>query len=385
MTRHFSIPTVLRMTPNGLLARFFEHLDVTLPGIDWQQLRRSDIPAVVAAIRSLTEREQHAVDSALGDIFLLACERGVAALWEAASLSDCQGWIPSPQQPYQQAMQAYLQHPDVFQTAVLLRQVDSLSRWRRFGGLPSVSPGTTPAAMEDLRNELSQLLQQAQGRGERCTVEYTCRASGTDYFFAYPDDFVHTLPAHDDSGCLVSRSLQPTFEIVFAYTAESGVLELYARVPPKLKTELKDVFCSTVLGQPSCTDSGPAYDLNVLKDRRGLLDTDPADQVQAWVRRVTLALRNAPHRLTLDTGCAAADADVFTLIERHVQSAGVPLTQVDISSATLAIRFDPLEGRKPGMFTFNVTSPNGCTLRNEHPERAALASHYLKHWGICRA
>lgn len=386
MTRHFSIPTMLRMTPRSLLARFFDQLGVVLPAVNWQQFRCRDIPAALTAIRSLPDADQHLIERALGDVFSLAWNRGLDSLSEAAELSGESWCVAKPvADPYEEAMRAYLDAAAVFEKAVLLRQVDSLSRWRRFKGLPKQRPSRAAEALEKLRIALCELLRTEQGRGERCTVEHSSRTSGADYFFAYPDDFVQTLPAHDDDGYLVSRSVQPTFEIVFAYLADEGALELYAKVPPKLKLRLKELFCDTMLGATEGVGQvGAAYDLNVLKDRSGVLDTDPLDHVSACVRRVTLALRNSPQRLTLDAGSSAASTNVFTLVRRHVQEAGVPLAQVDVSSATFCIRIEAWEGRRAGTLTFNVTYPHGCSLRNEPPERAALGSRYLKRWGICR-
>ena len=386
MTRHFSIPTMLRMTPNFLLARFFDHLGFVLPGVDWQRLRCSDIPNAMCAIRCLPEDAQQRIEKALGDVFSLACKRGLDSLLESALLSGETWRAAKPvADPYEEAMRAYLDTSGIFEKAVFLRQVDSLSRWRRFKGLPKQRPATSAEDLESLRIALCDLLSSEQGRGERCTVEYANRASGADYFFAYPDDFVHTLPVHDDGGCLVSRSVQPTFEIVFAYLADEGALELYAKVPPKLKVRLKELFCDTMLSSTDAVEqAGAAYDLNALKDCAGVLDTDPMDHVSACIRRVTLALRNSPQRLTLDAGSSSADTNVFVLVRRHVQEAGVPLTQVDVASATFCIRIEPWEGRRAGTLTFNVTYPHGCSLRNEPPERAALGSRYLKRWGICR-
>ena len=38
MTRHFTIPTMLRMTPNLLLKQFFDRLGIQLIALDWRRL-----------------------------------------------------------------------------------------------------------------------------------------------------------------------------------------------------------------------------------------------------------------------------------------------------------------------------------------------------------
>ena len=51
---------------------------------------------------------------------------------------------------------------------------------------------------------------------------------------------------------------------------------------------------------------------------------------------------------------------------------------------TFCFEFLPLEGRKPGKYSFDVTFPRSCSLRNASPERVELIQKYLKRWRIDR-
>jgi hypothetical protein len=136
---------------------------------------------------------------------------------------------------------------------------------------------------------ISQFLRCEEGRGQNCTVEHYSRSSGTDYYVAYPDDFVQTMATHDDSGDLQPYAIRQTFEIVFAYSQEDGTLELFAKMPTNMKVKLETLFGQIILEQ----DIGPQpyvrpYDLNRLKDRYFNLETDTEDGLAAAITALRL-------------------------------------------------------------------------------------------------
>ena len=53
MSRHFSIRTVLRSTPNVLLREFFDRLQHRLLCLDWQRLAEHQIEPIVTAMNWL--------------------------------------------------------------------------------------------------------------------------------------------------------------------------------------------------------------------------------------------------------------------------------------------------------------------------------------------
>jgi hypothetical protein len=379
MTRHFSIPTVLRMTRASLLRTLFNRLGHSMPYIPWEDLRKLRIQPIIDAILTLPPAEQHALEAALHNIFDLACENGIRAIREAA-VGTVGARIPSNVGgPYSASAWTWLEYPDVFDRAMLLFEVDHLTRWRKRKDVPKVTPSTAPEGLARLACVIGKILRRKEGRGQRCTVEHVRRADGTDCFLAYPDDFVHTLLMHDKEGNLEPRAIRQTFEIVFAYSQEDGTLELNAKVPTTLKSELEDAFCETLLGQrPDRRWRDPPYNLNVLKEGPDRLDTDPEDHVTPIVRRLRLAIPESRDTITLEAVGGAGPESIYRLLKQCLNRERLPLADLDVTSATIGLVLHPTDSRKPGRLTFDVSRPDICTLRNHRAERVALAQKYLK-------
>ena len=292
MSRHFSVPKVLRMTPNRMLQEFFNRLGHQLLSLDWRKVKEHNVEPVLLSMSMLSRQAQDQIEAALASIFELACASGSRTIVEVAhldGLADVFAELPKAVCCYEQAMWTWLHHPQIFEQASLIHQVENLTRWRKRTGLPQVQPRATPTATRELAVALSQCLRREEGRGHNCTVEYFRRRDGADVFVAYPDDFVQSVLLHDERGRLVPRSLRQTFEIAFAYQADEGTLELYAQVGPALKPKLESLFGQIILDADLDAIANPRpYDLNRLKDRYFCLETDPTDHVSASIARLRL-------------------------------------------------------------------------------------------------
>jgi hypothetical protein len=205
MSRQFSIPTVLRMVPNELLARFFERLGMGTLDVPWEKLGEREINPILHGLSELSRAQQDAVESILRSIFELACETGIDAIFEAAAKSgdlDLPQQLPAEAGPYAKSMWTWLFRPEAFETASLIHQVENLTWWRKRRDLPKKGVSTAPIDLLCLSDMVSDMLRLQQGRGMNCTVEHFLRFDGTDYFFVYPDDFVQSIMTHDDDGVL---------------------------------------------------------------------------------------------------------------------------------------------------------------------------------------
>ncbi len=386
MSRHFSVPKMLRLTPNRLLKEFFSRLGHSLLSLDWRKIGERQVEPMLTAISWLPRPAQDQIESALAQVFELACETGWRAILEVARQdgdTDALLLLSERACPHERAMRVWLDHPQLFEQAALIHQVENLTRWRKRTGLPQVQPRITPASIRELSLALSQCLKREEGRGQNCTVEYFRRRDVADVFVAYPDDFVQTIVLHDEQGRLAPRSIRQTFEIVFALQAEEGTLELFAKVAPALKPKLESVFAQIILGaELELKGSGRPYDLNRLKDRYFCLETDPCDHVAATISRLRL---DVPHygRFTVEpTGTRAGD--VFEVIDECLNSHAVRWEDVNISLATFRFQFEPVSGRQPGSLTFDVTYPDHCCVKSRRPERIELTRKYLRRWRIAR-
>jgi hypothetical protein len=384
MSRQFSIPTVLRMVPNELLAKFFARLEIGTLDIPWEKLGEREISPIIQGLGELSGVQQDAIEGILRSIFELACETGIDAIFEAAAKTgdlDLPQMLPAEAGPYAKAMWTWLFRPEAFETASLIHQVESLTWWRKRRDLPKKAVSTAPIDLLCLSDMISDMLRLQQGRGLNCTVEHFSRFDGTDYFFVYPDDFVQSIMTHDDDGILTSRTIRPTQEIVYAFNADEGTLELYAKMPSRLKAELENIFAIALLGS-DLGDWSPdaAYELNHLKNPAFELATDPEDRVRAYIRRVRLAFKNSERRILLEVH---NDFDsIHTMIDECLNREHISLDDLNLTLATFSFQFLPLEGRKAGTLTFDVAWPNSCGLRNQRPERIELAQKYLKRWKV---
>ena len=386
MTR-FSLPTVLRMVPNPLLREFFVRMNLDSLPIDWDGLQKREIGPIQQALDDLSDDDFDRVESNLHDVCELSRETGFNALVEAAAdagdfdfasrLPDNGGW-------YHKAMWAWLNEPELVQSALVIHEVQSLNRWRKRTDLPCRNPDTTPEAIERLSRELSDLLVWEQGRGRHCTVE-TLSRKGVEYFFAWPDDFVQNVTIHDSAGRLRPRMMRKTFQIIFAFSPVDGTLELLARVPPKVRDRIEAVFGRTVLGvELAPWKPETVYDLDVLKDPHFSLATDPEDAVEVRIRAMRLSFRNSHRRITLEADPDRSPDDVYHMINECLDDTGCPMHAVHVTQVTFCFQFAPRGRTRGGTVTFNVTWPNSCTVRSERPERVEIVHKYLKRWGIER-
>ena len=207
------------------------------------------------------------------------------------------------------------------------------------------------------------------------------RSDGTDYFFVYPDDFVQNVTAHNDEGVLTPRVFRQTFVIVFAFNSHDGTLELCARVAPKLKADLENLFARNVLGTDlESWKPHAAYELDHLADRHFMLATDPEDRVGVYIRKMRLSFKNIGRRIMLEV--EGEHDSIHDMIDECLNRENVSLDDVHVTLVTFTFQFLPLEGRKPGSMTFDVAWPSSCGLRNQLPERIDIAQKYLKRWKV---
>ena len=132
MIRHFSIPAILRMIPQPLLAQFFKKLGLVAPFVHWKYLQPGEIHPILEFIAQAGAEKQMMIENTLYQISELACESGIAALHEAGGNA-----LPmqSADDYYSLAMRVWIEQPEIFHRATLLQQVDHLERWHRTRGL----------------------------------------------------------------------------------------------------------------------------------------------------------------------------------------------------------------------------------------------------------
>jgi hypothetical protein len=386
MTRLFSIPKMLRMTPNELLRDFFLSLDAELLCVDWKRLRPRQIGPLLNAIGWLSPEKQQQVESELAAIFELSGQSGWEVILDAAYPFGKTKEILALSEEccfYGRALLVWLHHREVFNKATLMEGVDNLTRLRK-RSVPPLPPRINPDTIRELEKALACCLWREEGRGKHCTVDYF-RRNDSDVLIAWLDDFVQAVISHDEQGKLGPRFVRPTFEVAFIYRQQEGTLELYAKVAPALKPKLEAIFAEVILRVELAELGGTMpYDLNQLKERYFLLPTDPEDHVAAWVRRLRLDLPDDV-RVTVELRKDTQGCDIYSAVESCLGEQASNLEGMDISLATFRLEFLAHEGRKSGRMSLDVTYPDHCTIHSNKPERIDLARKYLRRWRIARA
>jgi hypothetical protein len=388
MTRHFSLRKMLANTPKCLLREFFDKIGHQPLALDWNRLPGRKPEPLMRAISLMDPVVQAHIETELARVFELACTSGIQTYLEAsrnAGFSGTPPGFPTNVTAYHQAMWAWLHYPEIADRATTMQQVDNLTRWRHRNGIPRVEPRTTPQSLLDFGEGLSNFLRQYDGRGDRCTVKHFRREDGIDYFVANPDDYWQELSSHDSQGKFVSRQGRLTFEIVFAYHREEGTLGLNApKIASDLKPKLEQLFGEIVLGEEltSCQNDAP-YDLNRLRDRCFVLDTDPEDRVVFQLSSVRLGAKRRG-RVTLDLVQDGVHRDIYDMADDWLHPQKVSWQEVNITMATFRLQLLPKPGRRARTLEVVVTFPDGCRVNSRDPRIIELIRKYLKRWRILR-
>lgn len=387
MSRQYAPRAVLRHLPFDLLRAYLDREEVDL-GIDWATVPPDDIDPVYAAWLNLPADRRDRVEQMLRHVHELATPTGTRLLitevgFEGVDVADAITPLPGH---LARALWVLVRHPLAFHNARRMARAESLSTryWQKVTDLPPLVPDASTPARNAFAQALARFYRDAQGRGQRCTVEYYFRGGQEHYFFCYPDDYAQTHTEHDLRGTLRRSPHRPTFELVFAYSPAANALDLYVPGDRRTRQEVQDLFFRTVLkSAPVPAAERPSYELDGLLDRSFPLPTDPADGVtQVRVRRLRVTLPDGRDRVTLEADATADRDRVFDLFDRCLAS--YPRDRLHITQATISILYRPGAGGHEQSLTFDVTWPNSCGLKSLPDDQRALGEKYLRRWGILR-
>ncbi|WDI41476.1 hypothetical protein [Bremerella sp. P1] len=374
------------MVPNCLLREYFVRHGHAEFVTEWDGEKEKDIGSVFEYIQLLDDRERDEIESGLHSVSDLASDAGLTALFQAArdyGLPDLVNEAAEELGIWGRTMWIWLHYPGIFDKGQILFQIDQMSFWRKRTDLPSNdSPDTSDPAIENLKEEISDLLRE-QGRGKDCTVDWLKRGD-VFYFFAYPDDFVSSVLVHDKEGHLAPKSIRTTLSIVFAYDPKHSSLELFAKGLHKpVKEHLEKIFAGTILRwKLNDYDPDAAYELDRLKYAFDGLKVEPADRVSVRIRKLRLSSLVDGREVEIKIDDADPNDTIGKAIQEVIQVEEKPLDQWRVTRACFCFIFHPLDGRKHGRQSFDIGYPRSCSLRNARPERVELIQKYLTEWDI---
>ena len=252
MAKSFDPRKVLKQIANPLLREFFSRRGELLD-VPWDQITEHKIEPVFEGWQSLPDRQRLEVQVILRDINELADHRGMAVLAE-----ETLGHAPELAEQFKaqaskpdKAMWMYLHLPERFSEAAMFARADALAagrHWKRRNGLPKIELDITPEMMSQLSEALTAFYGPKQMRGGCCKVVHYRRQGGSDYFFAYLDDYPDKHIVFDGDNEPIVRSDRYAFENVFVYNGDDGSMEVFAHGGKPVWEPLQLAFCKAVLG-----------------------------------------------------------------------------------------------------------------------------------------
>ncbi len=386
MSKTYSPKTFLRQTPNRMLKDYFRGKGL-LKNIEFDELSETQIDSIMEAWQELPDKQRYQIEAEFRTINELADTHGRQLLYEEAVSPfhnlDIAKEYSGMKNHYEWAFWMYMNHPAVFNIAIDHAFMDTLTAWKRFGVDKGLQPKVDPKDLDNLVDEIIAFYKK-QGRGRYCHVDNYLRQKPERHcYFIYPEDYASTEIGYNDANEFVHRRTRPAFEIIFVYHPETGIFETSARGGAKTVAKLQDIFCRTILelgGLP--TDNKKRYNLSRFKDRDISFPTDPEDGIEyVSIKMLHLELPGeVDNKITFQAKPTGNGQRVYELIEKALNEKNVPFDSVDIAKVKLKMQFAGIDGKKGKPLTFDITMPDGCTLK-ERPHEL-IAKKYISRWGL---
>jgi len=390
MATPFDPRKVLKHISNSLLREFFVEQRNELRNVPWDDLTEHKIEPVFEAWQDLPEQQKLEIQIILRDIHTLADHRGVAVLaeeilWRCPDRAEAFKAQVSKQD---KAMWVYLHQRAAFDEAAMFARADALAagqQWFTRNGLPKRSLTVDDELKQRLEEALQQFYGPKQMRGRVCKVEHYSRIGGSEYFFAYLDDYPDKQIVFNAEDRPIIRSDRRAFENVFVYNSEDGSMEVYARGGRKVWEQLQVAFCKAVLDEDvdPADPVRPSFKLDHLLAPDFPLPTDPNDLVEeARIARLRLVPPGSGGYIEIKADPRAHPNDIYRKVERWLKPDRIPVGSTRVVQATFRLKFQQNgSGRQP-VLTFDVSAPNSCNLKSKPDEQRVVGERCLKMWEV---
>ena len=391
MAKSFDPRKVLKQIANPLLRAFFVDKRGELAHVAWDELSEHKIEPVFEAWQALPERQRLEVQVILRDINELADHRGMAVLaeeilWRDAALAE---QFKAQSSKQDKAMWVYLHLPEAFTEAALFARADALAagrHWKARNSLPKVTLDVTAEMLTRLGDALTSFYGPKQMRGRCCKVVHYRRQGGSDYFFAYLDDYPDKHIVFDgESDEPIVRSDRYAFENVFVYNADDGSMEVFAHGGKPVWEPLQLAFCKAVLGRDvdPADPLRPTFKLDHLLSPDFPLTVEAADGVEeARITQMRVAPRGSGSWVEIKADPKAPPNDIYRKIERWLRVENVTGDSAKVLSASMAMRFQhDGPGRAPTL-RFSVSAPNSSNLKSKPDQQRAVGERCLRRWRV---
>lgn len=395
MAKLFDPRTALKQLAKPLLREFFARRG-DLQDLPWDELKDlGDVEPIYNAWQQLPDDERRQVQVIFRDLVQLADHRGIRAF-----AAEIQSRAPHRAFEFQacrsglnKALWFYLNFPEAFTQASLFARADALSTGRyavRCNGLPKASLEVTPEIILRLQQSLGEHYWPKEMRGEQCRVSHYSRPGGTEYFFAYLEDWPDMPLIFNDAGELIPKLERYTFSVVYACCPQEGSLELLAKGGWNVQHELLRRFSHAAYG-PEIEPGDPvrpAYRLQQVLDPKFTYPTHPEDCIgRVRISRIVLeTLGHEPNvqKFELTFKRNVWRADWLRTIHQTLRANGLSEADVVVQEVTFQLFFRPAGWAPQKTLTFSVSLPSWSDLKFKTDEMRLICERCLQLWEMYR-
>ena len=389
MSRAFDPKKVLKHISNPLLREFFDRRG-ELRDVPWDDLTEHRIDPVFDAWEALPDGKANEVQCILREVHALASERGAKALAEviAEHLPARQDEFAAIESKHDKAMWCRLHAPKPFEMASVFAEVDGLeagNQWKTRNGLPRGPLDVTPARIAALEDEVKAFFSTRELRGRHCHVAHHSRPCGTEYFFAYLDDYPdRDMVFEEGSDVPVPRSVRSAFQVVFAFDTTRGEFSAHAKGGAPVWNQLQVIFCRCVLGlKVDPTEAiKPVFDIAHLVDPSFHLSFDAADgiesaEITAIRVKKPVGYTSVEVKVPPKGGRKLAD-ELADWIKDGIMVPGA----VKVDHISIAVKLAKTDTERASTMQLAITAPNSCNLKGKSDRQRRIGEKLLKSWGV---
>jgi hypothetical protein len=386
MAKAFDPRSILRKLSPPLLRSLLTEAGAN-DTIEWDNVTRRHVEPIFEWLQCLPSEQHRLISTVLQDVHELANDRGMALLaedmrtWPADMVTEFDAIDGQPDR----ALWCWLHAKPVFQTAALFARADALASgrsWHLRNSLPPCELVVRKEQIEALRTALRTFYLKRDGRGQGCQVEHYPRTDGTQWFFAYPEDFPDAAPVLDERDQLTRTRERRVFDNFFVFHPQRGTLEIYAVGGRELIDALQVLACKAVLNldvEPT-PDVRPAYRLQHLLAPDRALPTDPADGIESVeIARVRLGVLGRPG-VTIELGLNPPLFGIDEAISTCLNTKHLTPDVLLVKQMQFRVRF--MDGGSLRKLTINVSLPNTCDLKSKPEAARLIGERCLRRWGV---
>jgi hypothetical protein len=363
MAGQYSNLQFFRQTPNHYLALFFEANGIAIDS-DTIQSNEKKVEVWQEVLNHLDDKQKASIEADFQGINALACEGGIIALVDEARYHGDDAFIEKIRTIecfHSKAMWAFLNQLDYWKGAARFLHADNVSAsfWTKRNDLPNTPPHVEDDDIKSLADAISDFFYFQQGRGKNCKVE-PYRRNQKEYFFAYPEDFAQSAIEWVNDA-LKPQARHPAFEIIFVYSQDDGMLDIFAPKNRKVIPKLQEIFAQHILKMDTLPEGGidkRVYELSPVVDDAFEFIIEPSSGIASVaVTRLRVNLKQGKkRRITLEADYNKDDDAVYRLLDE------LKLPPYDVTQVGLKVTFEPVGGQRAKTKTFNITYPNSCAL-----------------------